>query len=475
MEEHRKALSKLCFVCQTQLTKPFFSVRSVIPVDSLRLLIFPYDCNLYPNNVCQKCKGRIKKEVIKFKAFIKKKQKEGSIMTGESYIEHIGGIENLSVRSADFLPHTEGPSCFVCKSLFLNIENDGDDDFQTPLGSPVANSSPHIPMDVDNFSIITSTPVRQRSAGHSRSNNQNLDESIYNITHSEYAEDLPFDQESFMVVDHEVEESSIDQVVLDTPAYITPHKKTALKDQIPIASPADPLTLNTSKGHRTLLERFKIYMRSTKKKKIVFEVQSGECSTLTDTLFCGNKSISLNQTESPSIAENYLCCICNGISEEIPLHAACCEAIYCPDCFKNWKSKSNTCYRSCYGECDKLLTVHMGKQIEGYFLKVWTQLMTICRICGNKIKLSMASIHEFQCQIREKRPKKKKLSFDIESIGKEKNAKRKTKSTVKSVLDAAKKLKEDLFSENPELSELQILLGRRSNNVICKYFLANSE
>ena len=158
-------MSKLCFVCQTQLTKPFFSVRSVIPVDSLRLLIFPYDCNLYPNNVCQKCKRRIEKEVIKFKVFIKKKQKEGSIMTGESYIEHIGGIENLSVRSADFLPHTEGPSCFVCKSLFLNIENDGDDDFQTPLGSPVANSSPHIPMDVDNFSIITSTPVKQRSAG----------------------------------------------------------------------------------------------------------------------------------------------------------------------------------------------------------------------------------------------------------------------------------------------------------------------
>ena len=64
MEEHRKALSKLCSVCQTQLTKPFFIVRSVVPVDSLRLLIFPYDCNLYSNNVCQKCKRKLKRRSL---------------------------------------------------------------------------------------------------------------------------------------------------------------------------------------------------------------------------------------------------------------------------------------------------------------------------------------------------------------------------------------------------------------------------
>ena len=159
MDEHRKALTKICRVCQTQLTKPF-SVRSVVPVDSLRLLIFPYDCNVYPNNVCQKCKRKIEKEVVKFKAFKKRRTQHNirTIVTGESYIKDIGGKGKLSVQSADFLPHTEGHSCFVCKSLFLNIENYGDDDFQTPEGSPVANSSRHIPMDVDNFSILTSTP-----------------------------------------------------------------------------------------------------------------------------------------------------------------------------------------------------------------------------------------------------------------------------------------------------------------------------
>ena len=64
MEKHRNELLKICCVCQIQLTKPFYSLRLVISVDSLRNLIFPYDCNLYPTNVCQQCKRKVEKEIF---------------------------------------------------------------------------------------------------------------------------------------------------------------------------------------------------------------------------------------------------------------------------------------------------------------------------------------------------------------------------------------------------------------------------
>ena len=96
MEKHRNELLKICRVCQIQLTKPFYSLRLVISVDSLRNLIFPYDCNLYPTNVCQQCKRKVEKEVTRFQAFrkkwsINKLKKAETASVGEFYIDHIVG------------------------------------------------------------------------------------------------------------------------------------------------------------------------------------------------------------------------------------------------------------------------------------------------------------------------------------------------------------------------------------------------
>ena len=187
---------------------------------------------------------------------------------------------------------------------------------------------------------------------------------------------------------------------LETTTYSTPHKKSVPKDHIPLASPSVSSTLNKSKGHRTLIERFKHFMKSTKKKKLSFNVELTDGSNLEDSMLCGNKSVSLNQTLSPSIAENFLCCVCHGVPTETPLVSICCEAIYCSECFHSWKQISNTCFRSCYGECNKLLSKQGAKQIEGFYQKVWSQLMTICNVCGNKIELSETLFHDFKCQKR---------------------------------------------------------------------------
>jgi hypothetical protein len=199
MEQHIKALSKLCRVCQTQLTKPFSSVRAVITIESLINLIFPYDKNLFQTNLCQKCRRKAQQDVAKFKAFQRERSHlaEGKI-DAECYLEHIGGRENLSVQSAIFVPHTEGSTCVIC-----NSENDADDEFQTPPDSPTTTFPPPSPMDVDNFSLISSTPVRPP-----RAHNQTLDVSIISLEHSEYVDELPCDHESFMVNDSEVEEEN---------------------------------------------------------------------------------------------------------------------------------------------------------------------------------------------------------------------------------------------------------------------------
>ena len=313
MEKHRNELLKICRVCQIQLTKPFYSLRLVISVDSLRNLIFPYDCNLYPTNVCQQCKRKVEKEVTRFQAFrkklsINKLKKAETTSVGESYIDHIGGIENIGVKSGSFWPHSD--LCSLCKSNSSNLEDDIDDEFQTPPGSPIVPILSQSTMDLEEAPIFTSTPVHSCI----QSNNRRLDEDSFNINNSEYGEDipvpvlindqeddniiidqlrsngnissnnlgsasfsvnysehaeeLPYDQESFMVVEHEVVERNVNEVGA---AYITPHKKSALKGQIPMASPVDHATQNTTKdfgkGHRTLNERFKTYLKSTKKKK----------------------------------------------------------------------------------------------------------------------------------------------------------------------------------------------------------------
>ena len=131
-------------------------------------------------------------------------------------------------------------------------------------------------------------------------------------------------------------------------------------------------------------------------------------SILEDSMVCGNKSISLNQTLSPSIAENFLCCVCHGVPTETPLVSICCEALYCSECFHSWKLISNTCFRSCFNECNKLLLKEGAKHIEGFYQKVWSQLMTICNVCGNKIKLSESfftnsSVRKETAQAHEKR------------------------------------------------------------------------
>ena len=69
MEQHINALSKLCRICKIQLTRPYSTVRSVLTIEDLRNQVFPFDPNLFPNNVCQKCKRIMQKDVIRYKAF----------------------------------------------------------------------------------------------------------------------------------------------------------------------------------------------------------------------------------------------------------------------------------------------------------------------------------------------------------------------------------------------------------------------
>ena len=69
-----------------------------------------------------------------------------------------------------------------------------------------------------------------------------------------------------------------------------------------------------------------------------------------------------------------------------------------------------------------------------------------------------ALFHEFRCQ-QPRKKRKKRLSFNIESIGKERNARRATMDRVKPVIDAGRKLKYELSLEDEDISDLQILLG----------------
>ena len=203
-------------------------------------------------------------------------------------------------------------------------------------------------------------------------------------------------------------------------------------------------------------------MKSTKKKTLSFNVELTDGSNLEDSMLCGNKSVSLNQTLSPSIAENFLCCVCHGVPTETPLVSICCEAIYCSECFHSWKQISNTCFRSCYGECNKLLSKQGAKQIEGFYQKVWSQLMTICNVCGNKIELSETLFHDFKCHKREcSGPREKKVCFDINRLGKRDSgySYKKIRSTVQPLLDVAEKVKQDISSENPDICDLEVILG----------------
>ena len=228
MEQHINALSKLCRICKIQLTRPYSTVRSVLTIEDLRNQVFPFDPNLFPNNVCQKCKRIMQKDVIRYKAF--QRSQGGGKKDAETFLKDIGGRENLSAQSGIFLAHT-AYSCVIC---FPNLENASDTEFQTPPDSPTRNSPPPNAMDID---MITSTPVRQPTerAAHNlappgspitimpppmdvdiisgtpvrqprATRNNRLDASVISIDHSEYVHELPFDEDSFMMLDSEVEE-----------------------------------------------------------------------------------------------------------------------------------------------------------------------------------------------------------------------------------------------------------------------------
>ena len=64
--------------------------------------------------------------------------------------------------------------------------------------SPITTMAPA--MDVD----ISRTPMRQPRA----TRNYRLDASVISIDHSEYVQELPFDEGSFMMLDSEVEETN---------------------------------------------------------------------------------------------------------------------------------------------------------------------------------------------------------------------------------------------------------------------------
>lgn len=230
MEQHINELSKLCRVCKIQLKKPY-RVTTVLTIEALRNQVFPFDQNLYPKNVCQKCKRLIQNDGIRYRAF--QRRQEGCETNAEDFFKDIGGRENLSAQSGIFLAHTD--TCVIC---YPNSENASDTEFQTPPDTPTRCSSPCNAMDVDNVLMITSTPVRQltKKAAHifalpdspittmapamdvdiSRTpmrqpratRNYRLDASVISIDHSEYVQEMPFDEGSFMMLDSEVEETN---------------------------------------------------------------------------------------------------------------------------------------------------------------------------------------------------------------------------------------------------------------------------
>ena len=63
----------------------------------------------------------------------------------------------------------------------------------------------------------------------------------------------------------------------------------------------------------------------------------------------------------------------------------CFMAICCKECFGEWKTKSQSCFRANFKECDKVLPENGNTNITGFKKQVWENLEPNCDICKKNL------------------------------------------------------------------------------------------
>ena len=240
--------------------------------------------------------------------------------------------------------------------------------------------------------------------------------------------------------------------------YQTPLRKTAKEGGLPSFSPSDIPTNDPSRKRQHISQEASFRRSRKYRQSIKVQTEFPDGLVNDSKLYCGNESIPTEFLESKEIGMIFKCVVCNGIpSLQEPILSNCCSSFYCPECWNSWKEISQTCFLSCFEECNKLALKEMIHPMKEFQSKVWGKLQCKCPVCEKSINIKEFLKHKQFCK---KSPVKVVQAKDLK-IGQRgsSSAYRSLRTKLGPIIKAVKSLKDTLSSGNVHSqSEIELCL-----------------